>query len=151
MLAVYSMAAEALLKAADALLVSADPVVCPRTIATIAEMREAVQDEFNLDLPMRSRGGKRTEAEMKLQKQVQYQRKCRKTAEASLQKLRGDKVGGSVRREVFVRVGLSDPSLNGRQLRAVLSTDIGQACISHVYIGKVRDAFAELLKSMVRE
>ena len=48
---------------------------------------------------------------------------------------------------MFVRAGLSEPTINPRQLRKTLTNDSGMANISHIYIGHVRDAFAEMIKA----
>ena len=56
----------------------------------------------------------------------------------------------SLPKDVIVRVGLSNPLINSRQLRDMLSAD-GIAAICHSSVAEVRDAFAETLKCFVKQ
>ena len=48
---------------------------CPRTLQAISDLRDAVADEFDLDLPDRFRQrAKRSETEAKLARQLNYQK-----------------------------------------------------------------------------
>lgn len=47
---------------------------------------------------------------------------------------------------MFMKVGLSYPVLNSRPILEIVWSEMGPS-ISHVYIGKERDAFAEHLRA----
>ena len=121
---------------------------CPRTRLAIEDLRAALADEFDADRSDNLRGRrKRSEGEARLARQLQYQVKQRKLAEEELAAASG-KSSGLLRVELVTKVGLSDPSLNTRQVRGVLRQ---QGCpVSHAHIGKIRGAFAEVLKDAVR-
>lgn len=119
------------------------------TRAAVETLKRTVMDDFCIDWAGQRRP-KRTVEEARLQRQLAYHKKQRQQVEEELAKARGEKIGFHVRPEIFVRVGLSDPSLNSRQLRGMLSLG-GTPTISHVYAGKVRDAFAQLLKKFGQE
>ena len=118
--------------------------------SALISARQIVQDDFLVDQPGECRRQKRTAEESKLVKTVRYQKSQKLKAVDEISRLKAEKDKGCIRSEVFVRVGLSDPSLNSRQLRDILITS-GIPCISHVYVGRVRDAFAELLKRFARQ
>ena len=127
-----------------------NPEAYQRTSKALRFCREAVQDEFGVDRPKQHRKVVRSFREIKLMRQVRYHKKLRFVAESKFKVTKGHHLGGIVAPEIFVRVGLSDPAINSRQLKRVLSTDC-QAPISHVYAGKVRDSFAEMLKNLTKE
>jgi hypothetical protein len=123
---------------------------CARTLTAIKELGEALQHDFDLDVPEQFRRCKRSACEAKLYRQLQYHKNSRSASEAALQTLKGLKQGGLLRPDVLVRVGLSDPSFNNRQLKEMLSSDC-VSVISATTCGRVRDAFAEMLKTLVRQ
>jgi hypothetical protein len=67
--------------------------------------------------------------------------------------MRGEKEGGRVTTEVFVRVGLSDPAVNARKLKEVLTADDegDRTFLSKRYVGNTRDAFVEMIKARSAE
>ena len=79
-------------------------------------------------------------------RQLTYAKKTKIDLHMQLSALKGSKNRGFLTPESFVRVGLADPSLNGRQLSDFLSTG-GFGSVSHGYVDFIRDAFAELLKN----
>lgn len=148
------MAAEAFIRAADGLAdwirQTPNPETYHRTAKALERCREAVQEDFGLDMPMQHRKVKRTLREMNLLRQVRYHKRLRMSLEKKLKVTKGHHLGGMVAPEIFVKVGITDPAVNSRQLKKMLSTDC-QAAISHVYAGKVRDSFAEILKDLTKE
>jgi hypothetical protein len=113
-------------------------------------IEKALTAEFHLDLTRVPRS-KRSSTEVKLIKQLGYHKKARLKADQDLKMFKGisDQYQRTLSKEVIVRVGLSNPSINSRQLRDMLSED-GIAAIGHSSVAKVRDAFAESLKGFVR-
>ena len=84
----------------------------------------------------------------KMQNALRYQKRRRKMVEAELDLERNPHRGKLVQSLWFVRIGMASPSIPARTLASILA-DIPQhesAGVSHWYIGRVRDAFAELLK-----
>lgn len=148
-----AMEAKAFVRAVDGLrafiAASPNPNVYSKSSAALLVCREAVQDDFQLDLPVSHQRAKRTLREMHLMRQVRYHKRQKKAVDEQLRKTQGQHIGGLIPIEVFVRVGLSDPSLNNRQLKRILSKDFA-APISHVYAGTVRDSFAEILKHLAQ-
>jgi hypothetical protein len=124
-------------------------VPCARTLTAIAELSGALQHDFNLAgvEPIRN---KRSACEAKLARQLQYQKRTRSDVEEELQKLKGAKDRGMLRSDVLVKVCLSDPCFNRREVQELLSCDC-RAVISASSIDRVRDAFAEMLKMLVRQ
>ena len=120
----------------------------PRTTGALTGLRAALSEEFDVDLPETFRKRQRKpDAEARLQRQLAYQTKQRKVAEDKLAAASG-KSSGLLQVELFAKVGLSDPSLNTRQVRASMRQ---HGCsVSHAYIGKIRFAFADLIKDAFR-
>lgn len=121
----------------------------PRTKLAIEGLRAALSEEFDVDLPNKFRKRQRkSDAEARLQRQLTYQTKQRKLAEEKLAAASG-KSSGLLQVELFTKVGLSDPSLNTRQVRTTMRQ---HGCsVSHAYIGRIRFAFADLIKDAFRE
>lgn len=146
------MTAQAFLKSLDTLqgfiASSPNPALYARSNEALRHCKECVEEEFELDIAGDRRGKKRTARELSLMKQLRYYKsKARKFEEDQIALKRR---GNEISKHVLVSVGLSDPSINARQLRGILAADDG-CPISHTYIGKVRDAFAETLKGMAKE
>ena len=112
--------------------------------ARLVDLRGMVQDLFDLDMSAGSKA-KRTNAESKLHRALAYQKKARRDVEEKLATLRNEKVQGSLRPESIVRVALSSPNLNRRELAGVFSS-VGLRAVSASSITKIRDAFVETLK-----
>ena len=121
------------------------------SLRLIDRAREVVQDEFELDISCQRK--RRSPQERSLQKANWYQKKLRLAAQEQLLRVRGLKSQGILGHHVMVRVCLSNPFLNGRQLREWLSLDFddGTQVISHTYVYRLRDAFVECLKNLCRK
>ena len=128
---------------------SENPGFYGRPTEALVELREAVQEEFQLDVQQGSRK-RRSHGERALQMQLLYQKKRRQVAEDELRMLRGEKDKGKLGHDAIARICLSNPFLNGRQIRDTLSLEVtdGTHLVSHGTVGKLRDAFAETLKQM---
>ena len=83
-----------------------------------------------------------------LENSLRYQKRRRKDIESQLDTERNPHRGRMVQALWFVRIGLANPSVPGRTLSSLLSSLPKDECsgVSHYYVGRVRDAFAELLK-----
>ena len=142
--------ASALIRALDVFVAAAaeSQIDCGRTLGVISDLRDAVADEFDLDLPERYRQRvKRSAGEARLARQLSYHKKKRQAVEEELRVVKTGKAGGLIRTELFVKVGLLSPDLNNRQVREVLRADGGS--VSHTYVGRIRGAFVELIKDCV--
>jgi hypothetical protein len=116
-------------------------------------IEEALTADFHLEITRGSNvRSKRSSTEAKLARQRDYHKKARLKADEDLKMFKGisNQYQRKLPKEVIVRVGLSNPSINSRQLRDMLSED-GIAAIGHSSVAKVRDAFAESLKGFVKE
>lgn len=137
------------LQALEAFIVhSGDPLRYARTKDALGLCKVCVEEEFILEIAGDRRGKKRTARELTLMKQVRYFRNKALRFE-KMEKARKRR-GQEVSKQVLVKAGLADPSINPRQMQQVLAEDEGSN-ISHTYIGKVRDAFAETLKSLAKD
>jgi hypothetical protein len=114
-------------------------------------LAKALNDDFELDVGIKFRI-KRTHTEANLARQLNYQKQKRWKADEALKMFKGisSQYQRTLPRDVIVRVGLSNPLINSRQLRDMLSAD-GIAAIGHSSVAKVRDAFAESLKCFVKQ
>ena len=126
---------------------------CPRTKVGLRCIREAVEEEFDQDTDyLRRPRVAHTANEKRLWRQVQYRNRQLNKLKKQVARLRGEKEGGAVTTEVFVRVALSDPVVNSRKLCELLRAgECEQAPLSHSYIGRTRDAFVEMLKERSAE
>ena len=127
---------------------SPNPALYTRSDDALRQCKECVEEEFELEIAGGRRGKKRTARELSLMKQLRYYK-------LKVRRLENDQValqrrGNEISKHILVKVGLSDPGVNSRQLKGMLAEDDVSA-ISHTYIGKVRDAFAETLKGMAKE
>ena len=129
---------------------SAEPSRYSESLQATKQLCHIIDDEFDLDLPAHLRRPKRSAEIQKLHRQLAYQKRARQSVEQELKTVKGDKCKGLLTSEVFVRVGLSEPSINGRQLSDVLSAG-GLSMVSHTYVQKIRDTFSQLLKKFVFE
>ena len=65
-----------------------------------------------------------------------------------LERLRGSKERGTLRVDLMGRVGLSDPTLNSRQVQELFASD-GESRISCNMVSNIRDAFCEIIKKAI--
>ena len=120
----------------------------PRTQAALAMCKDSVLDELPLEIDTSRQGQKRTDRELNLMRQVRYFKNKLQKMEEEARKSQRQK--GLISNQVFLKVCLSQPSVNNRQLKELLAED-GVNAISHTYIGRVRDAFAEILKDHAKD
>lgn len=111
----------------------------------IRRVSDRVADELEQHIIGSAQKAKMNAAELKVRRQLAYQKNRRQKLQEEIALLRGHKKRGLVQPEMFARIGLSDPILNGYQLQRTLFS-VGFNCVSPAYIGRIRDAFAELLK-----
>ena len=120
-----------------------------RTLVEAARFREVLESEFCHDRAPRYLRRK-TQVERKLQNKLQYTRKVKGELQEKLKMMKGDKTRGILGHHVMIKICLSNPFINGRQLRELFSTefDDGRKVVSHTSVIKLRDAFAETLKAL---
>jgi len=110
-----------------------------------------LQDDFGFDYACDARQCgrlKRSASEVALVKQVEYQKRARKQLSEELERLKGSKVQGALRVDLMVRVGLSDPALNSRQVQEFFASDC-ESRISYNMVSRIRDAFCEIIKKAI--
>ena len=117
-----------------------------RTLVEAARFREALNIDFLGDLSRRCLRRK-TPVERKLQKQLVCAKRVKVRLEEKLKMVKGDKSRGILGHHLIVKICLSNPFINGRQLLELYSTefDDGTKVVSHTSVIKLRDAFAETL------
>ena len=86
---------------------------CPRTLRALADAKEALDSEFDLEGPAKRQ---RTRDERLLQKKLAPARQDKKTLELELAKSRGEKIQGRIHNLWLVRVGLSDTLISVREI-----------------------------------
>ena len=124
----------------------------PGTLRAIARAAEMVLEEFELDRPVQ-RPLRRHPVERKWQKALWNQRNQKLKVKQMLLQAQGEKVQGLLSHHAMAKVMLSNPFLNGRQLDDTLCLDAeyGEHTVSHTYVGRLRDAFAESLISLCKK
>ena len=121
-----------------------------RTIAAANALRAAIDDEFDTRGANYHTTPRITASLRTLQNRVQYQQRKMREIERRCQELEADKLHGRIQDVWFVRVGLADPAIATRTLQDMCEMfAVGQA-ISAPYIGQVRDAMAQVVKSFNR-
>ena len=128
----------------------------------IAELSQVIDQQFDApSLQQRSRSSATSQsasdvqAELaRLQNTLKYQRKARTKLQEKLDAEKTTKVGGRMRAIWLVRAGLSPPGVLQRTMADFLSQfpeELGAGAdsgVSHCYVARARDAFAELLKEL---
>ena len=116
---------------------------CPETKSGLRFLTQALEQEFDISRVPRVYSA----YEKLLLRRLRYRKLRNKALMSLVSELRGERQGGLVSTEVFVKVGLSNPFVNSRQLRELFkASDGNRAILSHSYIIRARDAFVEMLK-----
>eukprot|EP00973_Karenia_brevis_P020338 2791441-Karenia_brevis.AAC.1 len=139
---------------------SAEGIDAPSTTSCCEHLLVALQSDFDPDQHA-LRGVKRADSKrftavgdsQQLKRHATYEHNRRLEAEKQLEELRANKINGRIRALWFVRIALAPPTLPMRTLADVCRDfcveETQQA--SFTYIGTVRDAFAEIIKSLNKQ
>ncbi len=123
-----------------------------RIVSAVKRARDCLRDELELAEPDQVASQGATQSHLaRLRRQVRYQKERRVSAEDLLAS--DDRVGKRLQLIWFARAGLSNPATPVQRMEEFMAefSRVEEKQISHTYVARVRDCFAELIKHLNRQ